>query len=100
MDLQNWIHNLSNIRRSVKTTSGYDEVPEIASETSADNSFKYQELYSALQRLPDKERYAILLFYLEGYSIKEISGITDASQDAVKQHLSRGRKHLRNLLET
>ena len=40
----------------------------------------------------------MLLFYMEGYSVKEIADIQEVSQDAVKQHLSRGRSHLRGLL--
>ena len=73
-------------------------VPQLSSSNSADGAFRYQELYAALDRLPSKERSAILLFYLEGYAIKEIAEIIDASQDAVKQQLSRGRTHLRTLM--
>lgn len=57
--------------------------------------FEYQELYLALDSLSPKERSSILLYYLKGYTIKEISKITDCSEDAVKAHLSRGRKHLK-----
>ena len=64
----------------------------------ADRSFRYQELYAALNRLSDKERMSVLLFYMENYSIKEIAEIVDASESAVRQHLSRGRQHLRSLL--
>ena len=56
--------------------------------------------YTRLENLPAKERTAILLFYLEGYSVKEVADIVDASQVAVRQQLSRGREHLRKLLET
>ena len=56
------------------------------------------DLYLALATLPPKERSAITLFYLNGYSIKEIAAITEVSQDAVKQQLSRGREKLRKTL--
>ena len=46
-------------------------------------------------RLPPKERSAITLFYLNGYSIKEIAAITDTTEGAVKQQLSRGRDKLK-----
>ena len=59
----------------------------------------YQDLYLALGTLPPKERSAITLFYLNGYSIKEIATITDTSQDAVKKQLSRGRDKLREILK-
>ena len=58
----------------------------------------YQDLYLALRTLPPKERSAITLFYLNGYSVKEIASITETSQDAVKKQLSRGRDKLREQL--
>jgi len=87
-----------NHKRTQKLYSGYEEAIDIASSDSSDANFQYQGLYSALNRLPGKERTSILLFYMEGYSVKEIAEIEGVSQDAVKQHLSRGRIHLRGLL--
>lgn len=89
-----------NHKRSERTFSDYVEAGDITADDTSDSSFKYQELYGALNRLTDKERTSILLFYMEGYSIKEVSIIIGASQDAVRQYLSRGRKHLRGLLST
>ena len=62
------------------------------------SAFEHQDLYLALRTLPPKERSAITLFYLNGYNIKEIAKITDASEDAVKKQLSRGRDRLREQL--
>lgn len=87
-----------NHRRSCKIYTGYEEACNVASAESCDEIFRYQELYEALNRLTHKERTSVLLFYMEGYSIKEIAEIVETSQDAVKQHLSRGRIHLRSLL--
>jgi RNA polymerase sigma-70 factor (ECF subfamily) len=58
------------------------------------------DLYLALATLPPKERSAITLFYLNGYSVKEIATITETSEDAVKKQLSRGREKLRAALKT
>ena len=85
-------------RRSVRLFAGYDEAGGITSSEATDDAFRYQALYSALNSLPPKERTSVLLFYMQGYSIKEIADIVEASQDAVKQHLSRGRNRLRGLL--
>ena len=52
-----------------------------------------------MEELPSKERTAILLFYLKGYAIREIAGILDATEDAVKKQLSRGRDKLKTLLK-
>lgn len=87
-----------NHRRAERPTTDYEEAREIKSQTGADSSFAYQELYEALDKIPAKERTSILLFYMEGYTIKEIAGIQEVTQDAVKQHLYRGRNHLRGLL--
>lgn len=89
---------LDSKRRRPVITADYEEAAQIASNHSTDGSFQYQELYRALDLLPDKERLSILLFYMEGYAIKEISEITGATPDSVKQSLSRGRYHLRRLL--
>lgn len=65
------------------------------SSLAADRSLAYQDLYAAIASLPAKERTSILLYYLKGYSIKEISVIIDVSVDAVKKQLSRGREQLK-----
>ena len=61
---------------------------------------QHESLYLALSTLPPKERSAITLFYLNGYSVKEIASITETSEDAVKKQLSRGREKLREALKT
>lgn len=66
---------------------------------AADLDFRFQSLYFALEELPPKERTAILLFYLNGYSIREITDIVEATEDAVKKQLSRGREKLKILLK-
>ena len=53
----------------------------------------------AVTSLPEAYREALYLHYYEGYSIREIASLTDRTEDAVAQHLSRGRKKLRTLLE-
>ena len=87
-----------NHKRSEKVFADYEEASNIHTSDNTDSQFQYQDLYAALTQIPGKERTSVLLFYMEGYSIKEISEIVGASQDAVKQHLSRGRKHLRKIL--
>lgn len=86
--------------RAVRPTAQYNEAVGLSTDARADDAFRYQELYAALDKLPPRERSAILLHYLQGYAIKEIAVIIEASTDAVKQYLSRGRAHLRSLLKT
>ena len=86
-------------KRSLRTTESIDEARMLVSSSSTDFGFEHQSLYLALRMLPPKERSSITLFYLNGYSINEIAAITEVSQDAVKQQLSRGREKLRAILK-
>ena len=88
-----------NHKASCRTMESIDEARSLIGGPAADSSFEHQDLYLALRTLPPKERSAITLFYLNGYSIKDIAAITDASQDAVKQQLSRGRDKLKARLQ-
>lgn len=100
-----WVRRIAyntflNHRRSAATSSSVqiDEAYGMTSGEQADGAFRYQELYQALARLNAKERTSLLLHYLDGYSVKEIAGIQCISENAVKQHLSRGRSNLRTIL--
>ncbi|MBQ2104433.1 MAG: sigma-70 family RNA polymerase sigma factor, partial [Bacteroidales bacterium] len=66
---------------------------------SADDGFRYQQLYQALDRIPEKEKAAIVLFYFEDKSIKEIAAILDMPAGTVKYNLSMGRNHLREYVK-
>lgn len=85
-------------KRAEKIYACYEQARDISAGESSDSGFRYQELYYALNNLPDKERTSVLLFYMQGYSVKEIAEIEETTQEAVRQHLSRGRSHLRGLL--
>ena len=88
-----------NHKASQRCTESIDEARALVSSTNADAEFEHQDLYLALRTLPPKERSSITLFYLNGYSIKEIAAITDTSEDAVKKQLSRGRDNLKEKLK-
>ena len=88
-----------NHKASCRTMDSIDEARTLVSSTATDSSFEYQDLYLALRTLPPKERSAITLFYLNGYSIKEIAVITEATEGAIKTQLSRGRDKLKAKLQ-
>lgn len=88
-----------NHKAAQRTFESIEEARTTLISSEADAKYAYQELYLALATLPSKERAAMVLFYLEGYSIKEIAKITDSSEDAVKKQLSRGRDKLKTRLK-
>lgn len=57
------------------------------------------DLWNALKELGEKDRVALLLFYLEGYKIREIAEILEEPVGTVKSRLSRTRKGLREVLK-
>ena len=88
-----------NHKASCRTMDSIDEARTFIGDNEADATYEHQDLYLALRTLPPKERSAITLFYLNGYSIKEIAVITAATEGAVKQQLSRGRDKLKTRLQ-
>ncbi len=88
-----------NHKASCRTMETIDEERTLIGGNEADASFEHQDLYLALRTLPPKERSAITLFYLNGYSIKEIAVITETTESAVKQQLCRGRDKLKAKLQ-
>ncbi|MDE6383482.1 MAG: RNA polymerase sigma factor [Paramuribaculum sp.] len=98
-----WIYRIAyntfvSSRRSARQSEPISEAERMSGADRADSAFEYQALYAAMEQLSEKERTAILLYYMQGYAINEIAEITGASVEAVKQQLSRGRRNLKGLL--
>lgn len=55
-------------------------------------------LMEALMKLQAAYKEVLLLYYVEGYKIREIAGILKISESAVKKRLERGREKLNELL--
>ena len=72
---------------------------DIPATDETDAAFKYQQLYMALDCLPEKEKASIILHYFEDRSIKEIASILEIPPGTVKYYLSIGRNHLKDLLQ-
>lgn len=60
----------------------------------ADVRLDIEILYQALNTLPVKQKEALILFEISGFSIKEVSEIQKTSLSSVKQRLKRGRTAL------
>lgn len=79
-------------RRSSKVIV-MDELPEIAA-PEMDN----RDLRDAINKLEDIYRLPIILFYVEGFSIREVARILQIPEGTVKSRLHAGRGKLRILL--
>lgn len=58
-----------------------------------------RELVAALASLTEKQRAALVLHHAIGHPLREVAAIVGSTPGAVKVHLARGRRRLRELLE-
>lgn len=57
------------------------------------------EVKAAIERLPEKYKFVVLLYLVEGYDHQEISDILGISEVASRTQLSRGKQKLQNELK-
>jgi len=80
----------------IESHASITEMPEIYSRHEQNDR---QQLNIALGKLSAKERSAVLLFEIAGFSVEEIKGIqSERSLSAVKSRLSRARTKLRKYI--
>ena len=78
-------------KKAVRIYTPLEEVADLASGTPTDS-----ELLSAVHKLPENIRAAVLLHYFEGFSLEEAAVILQTSVAAVKMRLMRGRTMLKH----
>ena len=71
-----------------------DEVEESISVTNGMDTYSI-EMLSLIWNLKYKLKSVVILYYIEGYSVKEVAQILGISESAVKKRLERARKELR-----
>ncbi|MBM6778354.1 sigma-70 family RNA polymerase sigma factor [Collinsella tanakaei] len=79
-----------------------DAVPEpAASQAPGEDALRRRDerVLGAVMALPLPQREAVYLHYYEGYPTREVARIVGATDDAVRQRLSRARARLRDDLE-
>ena len=64
-----------------------------------DNAITLDQVKDAINELPDKYKYVVMLFLIEGYDHQEISEILNISEVASRSQLYRGKKKLKELLK-
>ena len=87
---------IDRIRRRKETTP---KIPDIPDEKNPDRWNDRQMVHRALSKLPERQRLAVHLKEIEGYSNKELADILETDETNVRTILSRGRKALREIIE-
>ena len=85
-------------RKKDVTTTFWEEQPAPNDVYDAKER-KINKIKVAMSTLPIEQKMVLKLFYLEEYSLKEISEITNASVSTVKTRLFRAREKIRNELK-
>ncbi|MDD3251095.1 MAG: RNA polymerase sigma factor [Lachnospiraceae bacterium] len=88
-------------RRPVVSYEEYftDQETKEAVNGSGSPEEEYTELYLALERLELPLRITLVLYYIEGYSVKEIRTLLKIPEGTVKSRLATGRKRLKRIME-
>ena len=87
---------IDRIRKRRDTTP---KIPELPDRRNSDIWSDRQLVHRSLARLPERQRIAIHLKDIEGYSSKEIAKIMETDEANVRTLLSRGRRALKEIIE-
>ena len=88
--------SLTILRKKKRTlsTEDWDDFP-----APPGDSFGYRELVRLFSALPETYRATLELYFLAGYSCREIAQSFGISESTVTTRVSRGRKLLRDMIE-
>lgn len=81
-----------------KSAGGEPAVSQTGPDRRAQGHELGEALEAALQKLPEKQRLALVLFTIEGWPQKDIAALLDCSLENVKWYVFQGRKRLREQL--
>jgi RNA polymerase sigma-70 factor (ECF subfamily) len=65
-----------------------------------DDNITAEEVRATIEQLPEKYKYVLMLYLIEGYDHQEISQILDISEVSSRTQLSRGKQKLKTKLKT
>lgn len=90
------VNKCYDLIRSNKTVAWEDYIPDPA---YREQEYENIEWKQTLDSLSEKYRLIMMLYYVEGFKVSEISQILDLSEGTVKSRLSRGRDRLTEAFE-
>jgi RNA polymerase sigma-70 factor (ECF subfamily) len=73
-------------------------VDDVDDEWSVEDNITIEDVKQVIEQLPEKYKYVVMLYLIEGYDHQEISQILDITEIASRTQLSRGKVKLQELL--
>ncbi len=89
----------SKHQKTVELNEQYLHVADDGGNWTVEEEVSVEQVKSAIEELPEKHRYVVQLFLVEGYDHKEISQIMNISETASRTRLLRGKVQLRETLK-
>ena len=74
-------------------------LPDSQSEFGAYVKEEYLDLYRAINSLKEQDKLCVLLYYIEDYSVREVSQILRIPEGTVKSKLRKSRMQLKDILK-
>ncbi len=88
----------NTVRKKKETSLEEKHSNSFRTDNSVEDEMQINYLYEQMNKLSDVKREALILFEINGFSIKEVAELQGATEGAVKVMLSRARKELKNLM--
>lgn len=86
--------------RKLNLDETYMHIPDNDNDwTVEDDTLTVEDIKEAIVQLPEKYRYVVMLYLIEGYDHSEISEIVNISETASRTQLMRGKHKLKELLK-
>lgn len=96
-----WIRQQQLVRRKTQEIYLNDQIQQISDGDEMDIiQERKAKLKMAIEGLPKTQKIVLSMFYLENYSVKEISEILEISSGTVKSRLFNARESLKEIFKT
>ncbi|MFK7812030.1 MAG: RNA polymerase sigma factor [Maribacter sp.] len=86
-------------QKLIELDEGYMHV-EADENWSVEEGISLDEVRQAIEGLPDKYKYVVMMFLMEGFDHSEISQVLNITESACRTRLSRGKGFLKELLKS
>ena len=88
------INKCNDILRKGKRECSYDVISEQGDAGMSTARYEFEEL---MNQLDEKYRTVLILYYAEGFKVREIAQLLEMEENTVKTRLSRGRKEVKKM---
>ncbi|WP_327350254.1 sigma-70 family RNA polymerase sigma factor [Streptomyces sp. NBC_01304] len=94
------IYSQTRLRSRITLTAHPEDTQDLQAPDQTETVDQQDMLLRALRQLPYMQRTALVMYYLETWTIDDLAAALDITPSTVRAHLTLGRRRLRKLLTT